>query len=451
MRKRLTRCAVAAALIGVVLLVVVHQLRAPPISVGRALPPGKVKPQLVNAFNKAVLIAPDGSLWAWGGRERMENGGWSFARVLPNTADLQVPQRIGSETNWTQVSEAFQSTVALKRDGSLWHWGWWPGQPTPFPLKFVTIPTRIGSETNWSQVCGSAHNLALKNDGSLWAWGFNNYGQIGDGTTNDASVPTMIGMDRDWRMIAANDANSFALKKNGTIWGWGWGGTAFGRGGAGDTNDNLTPQQIAPGTNWRTISASGFALLALKFDGTLWLKGMNAHVVASAFVPTATNEFTQIGSDGDWAEIYAGWNSFFARKKDGSWWVSGQNRDGNLGLGTNVTTVAAPQRLPFDFEAWAFAPGADTTLMLGKDGKLWSWGKRLGAGQPSAARQKFEAFIAPVLRRFPSLHFLIKPDIDYTPHLLWELPPELRRSLGTGPNSATNHLTFGQPADTTQK
>jgi hypothetical protein len=53
--------------------------------------------------------------------------------------------------------------------------------------------------------------------------------------------------------------------------------------------------------------------------------------------------------------------------------------------------------------------------------------------------------------RFPALHFLIKSNIDQTPHLLWELPPEVRRSLGTGPNSVTNHLTTGHPADTTRE
>jgi alpha-tubulin suppressor-like RCC1 family protein len=315
------------------------------------------------------------------------------------------------------------------------------------PPKFVSIPTRIGSETNWAQICGCNHNLALKNDGSLWAWGYNNYGQLGDGTTNTAIDPTMIGTDRDWRTIAANDCNSFALKKNGTIWGWGAGNNSANV----NSSDNLTPKQIAPGTNWRTISASGFALLALKSDGTLWLKGQNAQVVASAFVPSATDNFTQIGRDGDWTEIYAGGYSFFARKKDGSWWASGQNNHGNLGFGMNVTPVPSPQRLPFAFEPWAFAPGDVTALLLSKDGKLWTWGRRLDTGQPGPAWRKFEAFVAPAVKRFPSLGFLVKSDIDYTPHLLWELPPEVRRSLGTGPDGSTNNLTSGHPADPTHQ
>jgi alpha-tubulin suppressor-like RCC1 family protein len=92
----------------------------------------------------------------------------------------------------------------------------------PVGISWIGAPDRIGSETNWSQISTSfGHNLALKNDGSLWGWGDNGQGQLGDGTTNDMSVPTMIGTDRDWRAISADNQCSFALKSNGTLWGLG--------------------------------------------------------------------------------------------------------------------------------------------------------------------------------------------------------------------------------------
>src|SRR5580692_9609600 len=94
----LTRGAVAAGLIGIVLLVVLHQLHAPPISMGQPLQPGKVTPQLVNAGDTAVLLAPDGSLWAWGGTI------FSNMNVLPQPAISQVPLRVGSDTDWMRVS-----------------------------------------------------------------------------------------------------------------------------------------------------------------------------------------------------------------------------------------------------------------------------------------------------------------------------------------------------------
>jgi len=50
------------------------------------------------------------------------------------------------------------------------------------------------------------------------------------------------------------------------------------------------------------------------------------------------------------------------------------------------------------FDPLGFAPGSETSLVLGKDGKLWTWGTRLGAGKATAV------------------------NIDQTPFLLWQLP-----------------------------
>jgi len=442
MKKWLTRCAVAATLIFVALLVVVmRQSNAPGIQTGQPLPPGKVRPQLANGSDVAVLLAPDGSLWAWGG------SAGSLTNILPQPAISQVPRRIGSDSDWTHVAVGNGHAVALKNNGSLWAWGMngrgQVGQAN-FTNRYGT-PTRIGAETNWTQVCaGKFHSLALKNDGSLWAWGDNAFSQLGDGTTNNRSVPIMIGTNRDWRTIAASPTGGFALKSDGTIWGWGWGWSNgdWGLGLSVGSND-FSPKQIGSATNWLTLSAYSFAVLALKTDGTLWVEGRDAQRDAPAFVSGTTTNFTQIGVDSDWAEVSAGYNSFFARKKDGSWWVCGVNFGEQLGLGTNAFIVPSPQRLPFGFDPWAFAPGNLTTLMLAKDGKLWTWGRRLGAARSSVARLKIDAHLAPVVNLFPALRFLQKSNIDKMPHLLWELPPEVRRSLGTGPKSAT---TVSPPA-----
>jgi alpha-tubulin suppressor-like RCC1 family protein len=300
----------------------------------------------------------------------------------------------------------------LKNHGSLWAWGWYLDNQNGGIDHFNRngTPTRIGTGTNWTQICtGGAHNLALKNDGSLWAWGDNREGQLGDGTTSMRSVPTLVGLDRDWRTMAASDMNSFAIRSNGTIWGWGYAATnnylsskkIDGRlqiaEGAG-ANNYLAPRQIESGTNWLALSSE---LLGFKSDGTYWRMLLSQ----SAYRPGLPANFTLIGRDRDWTEAYYGQDSFFGRKKDGSWWGWGQNYNGRLGIGTNVTAAASPQRLPFDFDPWAFAAGSGTTLLLGKDGKLWTWGTRLGAAKSTI------------------------DNIDQTPFLLWELLPEVRRSL----------------------
>jgi hypothetical protein len=436
MKKWLTRCTMAAALMLTVLLVLVLVLLpdGPAIRTGTALPPGKVRPHLAIAEDSAVLLAPDGSLWAWGGEL------FKLKNVFPQPAVSQVPLRVGLDSDWTQVAAGAEHVVALKNDGSLWSWGMnevgQVGQG--YLTKYIATPTRIGTETNWTQISANfTHSLALKNDGSLWAWGGNDTGELGDGTTNNRAIPTRIGTARDWRTIWASNARNFALKKNGTLWVW---GHHVG-------SNDLTPRQIAPDTNWLAFSDCGGALMALKTDGTLWLQGPYAYKVAPAFVSGPAENFVQVGRDRDWTEVHVGAYLFYGRKKDGSWWVCGDNDWGKLGLGRKVRAVASPQRLPLDFDPWAFATEWATTLMLSKDGKLWTWGWRLGVDRPGAVRQEFERFAAPAVKRMPFLGHLIKSDIDYAPHLLWELPPEVQRSLRTAPATAANNVTATHRVD----
>ncbi len=64
-----------------------------------------------------------------------------------------------------------------------------------------------------------ANSAAIKADGTLWTWGYNEYGQIGDGTTADRHEPTkvMSGVAQ----VALGDDYTAALKTDGTLWTWG--------------------------------------------------------------------------------------------------------------------------------------------------------------------------------------------------------------------------------------
>jgi alpha-tubulin suppressor-like RCC1 family protein len=106
------------------------------------------------------------------------------------------------------------------------------------------------------------HTLALKRDGTLWAFGLNNYGQLGNGDTNDipgvsvvvgdrhvgdygnqaanaARSPVRVGEDDDWVAISARGHHSIGMKRDGSIWTWGlnW----FGQLGVGTTQNHATP------------------------------------------------------------------------------------------------------------------------------------------------------------------------------------------------------------------
>ncbi len=255
---KLAACAGALVL----LLIILWEAQQKPFgfSVGRPLPRGKVAPQLCRAENVAVLLAPDGSLWCWGGTER--------PKTLLVEEPTEGPQRIGSEDDWCQVAASWSHALALKTNGTLWEWGW-AGALTSAQSKGnegkVTTPTCIGTDSNWTQIAvGANHSMALKSDGSLWGWGQNDRGQVGDGGTGNQFTVSQIGHDRDWIAITAGAFSSFALKKDGALWGWGLLRL--------ETNDVL-PRPIDLRGNIVAIAANDYILLALRSDHTLWFVG----------------------------------------------------------------------------------------------------------------------------------------------------------------------------------
>ena len=100
---------------------------------------------------------------------------------------------------------------------------------------------------------GGVHTVALKSDGTLWAWGDNRYGQLGDGTTEDKTVPKQIGSETNWwSAIAAGDEHTVAVRSDGTL--WAWGDNEFSQLGDGNTEDEMVPAQIGSETNWSAIA-----------------------------------------------------------------------------------------------------------------------------------------------------------------------------------------------------
>ena len=115
-----------------------------------------------------------------------------------------------SSANNIQVAEGGEHLVVLKSDGTVWTV---EGSSTSKQVIGLTDVCAVSAGTN--------HSLALKNDGTVWAWGANNYGQLGNGTTINSSVPVKVLDLVNVLEIAAFDDNSTALTEDGTVYVWG--------------------------------------------------------------------------------------------------------------------------------------------------------------------------------------------------------------------------------------
>jgi alpha-tubulin suppressor-like RCC1 family protein len=115
---------------------------------------------------------------------------------------------------------------------------------------------------------GSYFSLALKTDGTVRAWGLNNVGQLGDGTTTFVRLtPVQVQNLSGVTAIAAGFAHSLALRTNGFVQAWGF--NDFGQLGDGSTIERDKPVTVGNLSGVTAIAAGSNFNLAVSTSGAL--------------------------------------------------------------------------------------------------------------------------------------------------------------------------------------
>jgi alpha-tubulin suppressor-like RCC1 family protein len=271
--------------------------------------------------------------------------------------------------------------------GTIWSWGNNAyGQLGQGNTNSYYAPVQIGTDSDWIQIsAGESHTAGLKTSGTLWLWGSNNNGQLGDGTTNDRLTPIQIGMETDWSIVQAGWADSIsivgytiALKVNQTF--WSWGNNEYGQLGDGTTDIRTSPRQIGVDSDWWNITSGRYHTIGLKTNGTLWAWGRNDSGQlgrANTIIPG------QVGTNSDWAQVTSGAYHTFGLKVDGTLWAWGNNEYGQLGDGT-TTNKSSPLQVGIDSDWSQITGGLWHSLGIKTNRTLLAWGRnylgRLGLG-----------------------------------------------------------------------
>ena len=236
----------------------------------------------VSASNTyAAAVKTDGTLWCWG------QNSWGLGDGTMENTRLS-PVQILSDVE--HVYTGFSAAMVLKTDGSLWGWGIGflvTGDSSktyryPVPILSNTLKPseaapgvthvvfcaeeqlyskggndygQVGDgttefrsamvgllfmDTVTSVKTGGNHNVAIKRDGSLWAWGRNDDGQVGNNTTEHVTEPCQV--LRDVSFAAVGSGNTAAIGKDGSL--WVWGDNSYGQLGNGTTEKGLRPAEL---------------------------------------------------------------------------------------------------------------------------------------------------------------------------------------------------------------
>jgi alpha-tubulin suppressor-like RCC1 family protein len=221
-------------------------------------------------YGHSLARKKDGTIWAWGDNSNGQLGDGT-------TTNRSVPTKIGSDNSWTMLSVKGEYNLGMKSNGSLWAWGENANGRLGLGAAITTVlsPQQIGTTNDWKSIsAGWQHVLAIKKDGSLWAWGFGLWGQIGNGTSAfNNYLPLKIGTDTTWKSVTAGGFSSMALRKDGTRWGWGQNLGELGNG-SGNSFSNI-PVKLENDTDWDFIFSGHTHFYGVKTNGSLLNWGVN--------------------------------------------------------------------------------------------------------------------------------------------------------------------------------
>jgi alpha-tubulin suppressor-like RCC1 family protein len=103
------------------------------------------------------------------------------------------------------------------------------------------------------------HTCGLAPNGSAYCWGRNDFGQLGDGTTTDASTPTAVSGGLSFTSLSTHGEFACGLIANGQAYCWGH--NDFGQLGNGTTTDSPVPVAVSGGLTFISIDAGAYQRL----------------------------------------------------------------------------------------------------------------------------------------------------------------------------------------------
>lgn len=207
---------------------------------------------------------------------------------------------------------------------------------------------------------GAAESFAVDSGGTLWAWGDNDFGQLGDGSTVDRSLPVRV--LEGVRSVSAGEEHTFAVLEDDTL--WAWGKNVFNAFPDSSLDSSARPVLIMEDV----VSASTGVCthLALKTNGSLWTWGK--------YMGNRTNkqQSTPVKVLDNVTAVCTGFAHSLALKSDGSLWAWGQNYDGGVGDGTTRERLTPIKVMSGVVQMSA---GYGFSAAVKKDGTLWTWGR----------------------------------------------------------------------------
>ena len=206
--------------------------------------------QISTSWSFDMALGQDGYVYTWGYNTHGQFGNNTSDGTSTNIFH-PTPSRVFASNKSTaaagpwlkavQVSAGGWHALAIDEDGTTWAWGYNQhgelGNGTtsgeyanPIPVR-VQYPENAGTVTAVQVNAGVYYSLAVDINGNTWSWGRNSYGQLGDNSTSDRTIPVKVFASKQstssagpWLnpvQISAGWQHSLAIGTDGVAKAWG--------------------------------------------------------------------------------------------------------------------------------------------------------------------------------------------------------------------------------------
>ena len=267
----------------------------------------------------------------------------------------------------------------------------------PTGVTFDTTTGEFVGPAGWNEnfasvAAGFEHSCAVTTTGRALCWGRNLFGNIGDGTTTNRSVPTQVsGMTSGIESIAAGNGTSCAISNAGALKCWGLGD--YGQIGDRWNLDRSTPTEsfgMSSGVQQVSVSPTGKSVCAVMTGGGAKCWGLNDRgQLGNSSTVQSWGPANVTGLASGVAQVAVGGSYACALTTAGAVKCWGANGVGELGIAPLTGDQSEPKDVVgLSSGVTAIGVGLQHACALLSDGTVKCWGQnsdgRLGDGTTTA-------------------------------------------------------------------